>query len=207
MAVSAESLSKPGGGPPKRRFRNYLLDRRFQLKYTGMVVGVTIAVASVLGFFAWRFSHEQSEALNATLVANAEFMDDATIASLNEEAAAADRLTGLAIVGGIAFLALALAFTGIIVTHRVVGPAYKMRLLLRDVAEGRLKVQGRLRKGDELQEVFEAFEAMIIALRANQETEIAQLDEAIDKARAAGTPEDALKAIVSVRERMQAALD
>ncbi len=207
MTAKAESLTKANAGPPKRRFRNYLLDTRFQLKYTGMVVIVTVIVASVLGWFAWRFSREMTESLNATLVMQADIMDEQAIHELEDQAAAADRNTALAIIGGILALALALGFTGIIVTHRVVGPAYKIRLLLGDVAAGRLKVQGRLRKGDELQEVFDAFERMIESLRATQAEEIAQLDQAIEHARKSGTPEDALKAIVEVRDRMQKALD
>jgi len=33
------------GDKTQRRVRNYLIDRRFQLKYTGMVLLVTVSVA------------------------------------------------------------------------------------------------------------------------------------------------------------------
>ena len=55
--------SPPSGGKPKRHLRNYLLDPRFQLKYTGMVVLVTVIVASVLGSFAYRSSKAQTESM------------------------------------------------------------------------------------------------------------------------------------------------
>jgi len=55
MAVNASSSAPPAsqsqapGAPPiKRRLRNYLLDPRFQFKYTSYVVIVTLVVASVL---------------------------------------------------------------------------------------------------------------------------------------------------------------
>src|SRR4051812_8451612 len=38
----------------KRSVRNYLLDARFQLKFTMYIVGVTFIVAGMLGVFLWR---------------------------------------------------------------------------------------------------------------------------------------------------------
>ena len=118
-----------------------------------------------------------------------------------------DRKVLLAIVSGIVLLTVALGFTGIVVTHKVVGPAYKMKLLFREVAGGKLQLAGRLRKGDELQELFEEFASMVDALRRVQVEEISDLDSAIASARAAGVSEADLDKIVKVRERMQAALD
>ncbi|MFM2417949.1 MAG: hypothetical protein RL385_2672, partial [Pseudomonadota bacterium] len=39
MGIEARSSRPASGAAPKRRVRNYLLDRRFQLKYTSMVMG------------------------------------------------------------------------------------------------------------------------------------------------------------------------
>jgi hypothetical protein len=63
-----------------------------------------------------------------------------------------------------------------------------------------------LRKHDELQDIFEAFQEMIISLRAAQEREIALLEAAIDRAKAAGLPAEAIADLESVRDRMRAAL-
>lgn len=206
MEAKAQTMSAPKGGKPKRKLRNYLLDARFQLKYTSMVVVVTLAVASVLGYFAYDFSTDVTEAMNLERALEMG-ADEAAIAAIERAAQEQDRKVLFAIVSGILVLAVALGLTGIVVTHKVVGPAYKMRLLLTEVAEGKLKLAGRLRKGDELQELFEAFARMVEALRAAQAQEIARLDEAIAKARAAGVPEESLQAIAEVRDRMQAALD
>lgn len=189
--------------PPKRRFRNYLLDPGFQLKYTSMVVGVTLIVASVLGYFAYSFSHQQTELLSMSL----DTFDPSAAADIEGWMAERDRMVLLSIVGGITFLTFALALTGIIVTHKVVGPVYKMRLLLGKVADGHLKLQGRLRKGDELQELFESFATMVESLRTAQQEEIDELDLALNKARDAGANEDVLEHIIAVRDRMKAALD
>ena len=205
MGAQAESLAK-SNPPVKRRYRNYLLDTRFQLKYSLMVVAVTVAIASVLGYFAYDYSRGQTEAMTLQMSMQPE-LDETTVAELEEHARQEDRKVLFSIVGAILLLAVVLGLTGIIVTHKVVGPAYKMKLLLHDVAEGKLRVKGRLRKGDELQDLFEAFELMIQSLRDAQSREIASLDEAIEAARAAGTTEEGLAKILEVRERMQAALD
>jgi nitrogen fixation/metabolism regulation signal transduction histidine kinase len=95
----------------------------------------------------------------------------------------------------------------VVVTHRLVGPAYRLKQLLRDVSAGRMQVAGKLRKHDELQDVFEAFQHMVESLRATREQDIEDLDRALDKARSAGASDEALALVRAVRERMQASLD
>lgn len=205
MGVEARSV-RPEGGAPKRKLRNYLLDKRFQLKYTGMVVGVTLVVASILGALAYRESQGQTEAMQVQLAMQPD-LDPQAVASLEAFGKERDRQILGGIVGGIAALVIALALTGIVVTHKMVGPAYKMRLLLARVAAGHLRVDGGLRKGDELQDVFNAFNDMVNTLRARQASEISLLDEALVKAENAGTPAEVLATFRQIRDRMQTELD
>ncbi len=205
MGANAE-LSTQTKPPIKRHMRNYLLDPRFQLKYTGMVVGVSVVIASVLGYFAYDYSKGQTEALTIQMAMQPD-LDPEVASDLEGFARELDQKVLMSIIGGILLLALALGFTGIIVTHKLVGPAYKMRRLLREVADGKLKVVGGLRKGDELQELFEAFAVMVEALRDAQSNEVAALDAALAAARERGIEDEALASIVSVRDRMQATLD
>jgi len=208
MTSEVQQLSGPPGSHPKRRWRNYLLVPSFQLKYTAMVVGVTVVVASVLGMQAYSYSRGQTELLAMNRMAargsavNQQFIDD-----LESYSEAADRKVALSIVLGVLLLALALAATGIVVTHRLVGPAFRLKMLLREVRDGRLVIRGRLRKGDELQDIFEAFSEMIVSLRNAQEQEIALLDAAITQAKSAGVPADAIVDVEKVRDRMRASLD
>ena len=202
MTAEAQSIPKKTGGTPKRRFRNYLLDPRFQLKYTGMVVLVTVVIASALGYMAYSYSSGMTEMLSMTQMMSGETADYVT-----QQAEEQDRKVLLSIIGGIALLALALGATGIIVTHKVVGPAYKLKLLLGDVAGGTFNLRGGLRKGDELQDVGDAFKSMVAALRTRREEELAQLDAAIEKARDAEIDEAVLAELTDLRERLQATLD
>ena len=206
MGASTDTRPMPAGGPPKRKLRNYLLDSRFQLKYTGMVVAVTVVVAGVLGYFAYDYSRGQTEMMTIQM-AMQEDLDPSAEAEIRGFAEEQDRKVLGYIVAGIVLMALTLGLTGIVITHKLVGPAYKMRMQLGKVAEGKLIVQGRLRKGDELQELFEAFEHMVESLRAAQAREIAAIDAALEQARSLGADEKALGAIIEVRNRMQASLD
>ena len=202
MPANAETMPKPAGGPPKRRLRNYLLDTRFQLKYTGMVVGVTLAVATVLGYLAYEQSRGQTEMMQMNMYDAGETED-----FIRAEAERYDRNLLLAIGGGILALVLSLGVTGILVTHRVVGPAYKLKRLFQDVSEGHLRVYGKLRQGDELWDVFVEFEKMIEKLRQNQRDEIAQLQTIIDRAKDATQTEGVVAELEGLRDRMQAEID
>ncbi|MBK8168902.1 MAG: hypothetical protein IPK60_01000 [Sandaracinaceae bacterium] len=202
MEHKIQSLSPNTEAPPKRHLKNYLLDPAFQLKYTGMVVLVTVVVASILGFFTYRFSVGQTQSLTMTLVSNTSDLDPAALRSIEADAARADREVLFKIIGGIGVLVLSLGLAGIYITHKMVGPAYKLRLLLKEVRQGHLTVGGRLRKGDELQDVFLAFERMVISLRKRQQEEVDQLTAVIDRARKADAPKDVIDDLQAVRDRM-----
>lgn len=105
-------------------------------------------------------------------------------------------------ISGVAFV-LALGAIGIIITHRVVGPAWRMRRLLAKVGSGVLRVDERLRRGDELGALFDAFVAMVDALRRAREDELAELDRAIAKVEV-NSP--AMAALQALRRRVRARL-
>lgn len=211
MTAEAQRLSQtPRHTHPPRKFRNYLLEPRFQLKYTAMVVGVTVVVAAVLGYHAYQYSKGQTEMLTIKQVENevgkggapdAEFIEN-----LQDYAEKADRAVLVAIMGGIGVLALALGFTGIIVTHRLVGPAYKLKMLLRRVGDGHIKIEGGLRKHDELHDVFDSFQRMVNNMRADRQRDIGELDTAIENASKLGAT-DLAASLRTMRERLQKSLD
>lgn len=202
--AATQTMPKPAGGPPKRQLRNYLLDTRFQLKYTGMVVGVTLAVATVLGYLAYQQSRGQTEMMQIDAM-TADSPE--TAAFIMEQAEDYDRNMLLAIAGGIVALVVSLGITGILVTHRVVGPAYKLKRLFQDVSTGHLRVYGKLRQGDELWDVFVEFEKMIEKLRQGQRDEIAQLQSIIDRAKDNTQTDLVVAELEGLRDRMQAEID
>ncbi len=83
------------------------------------------------------------------------------------------------LVAALSALVFFIGIVGIVITHKVAGPIFKMKQQLREVGDGVLRRPSKLRKGDELVHFFEAFEDMIERLRQRQKYEVAQVDDAI----------------------------
>ena len=57
MSQSSAAPARPST-PYKRSMKNYLIDSRFQLKYTGMIVGVAVVISGILGAFLYKTSRQ-----------------------------------------------------------------------------------------------------------------------------------------------------
>jgi nitrate/nitrite-specific signal transduction histidine kinase len=230
--------------------KNYLIDSRFQLKYTSYMLIAALIVAGVLGTFLWQTSQsvvEQSKSVAsqsrkvadesrkvsdsvkmqiqrdpeygadpelAKAFASASGSSDAEItkqsdAVLKQQADLVEQQSRMriVIVGVMALLVCAFGLLGIYFTHKVAGPIYKMKLLLTQVGDGKLNFEGRLRKGDELQDFFETFATMTDKLKARQSKETENLSRAIEAAREGGLGDATLAEFARVRDEMKAAID
>ncbi len=226
-----------------RRKQSYLLDPRFQLKWTAYLVAVVVIVMAALGVVIGRTAGRTSD--TATLaVAQAERAfkesqtnsklarqsvlfaagDNPTLLTMMDESLAevdgqaeknladvrarqADiardrRNLQLLLVGGGLVLVLLLAGMGIVITHRIVGPVHKLKRLLRRVSTGRLVIDERLRRGDELEDLFDTFLQMTYSLRALQSARLATLDATLRKAEASGTSKEVLEGMRILRAQM-----
>jgi len=224
-------------GRYKRSVRNYLIDSRFQLKYTGLIVLVAVVISGILGAFLYKTSREVLAESQRVVVESKKVSDvvkmsikDDPIYSENPELAASfqqasadsdrqllDQQRTLvkqqetmlySLVGGLALMVVLIGLLGIYFTHKVAGPIYKMKMLLRQVGEGKLVFQGRLRKGDELQDFFDAFAVMVERLRERQQHEVDQLDAALRIASGnAAANQESIAKVQTVRDEMKRALD
>jgi methyl-accepting chemotaxis protein len=224
-------------GRYKRSVKNYLIDSRFQLKYTSFIVLIAVAISGVMGGFLYRTSREVvavsqrvvDESKKVSDVVKMTIKDD-PIYSQNPELAASfaqastdsdkqieeqqrtlirQQQTMLySLVGGLALMVILIGMLGIYFTHKVAGPIYKMKMLLRQVGEGKLLFQGRLRKGDELHDFFDAFATMVEKLRDRQQHEVNQLDAALRIASGNATAnQESIAKVQTVRDEMKRALD
>ena len=110
------------------------------------------------------------------------------------------------LVGALSLLVILIGFAGILVTHKVAGPIFKMKRQISDVGKGHLRIPGKLRKGDELVHFFDTFETMVKNLRRRQEVEIEKLDRAISALEPKAEPGE-LAPLYQLRSEMKAALD
>jgi nitrogen fixation/metabolism regulation signal transduction histidine kinase len=234
-------------GAHKRSLRNYLLDSRFQLKYTGFLVMVAVAISGVMGAVLYSTTRamvrestkvvEQSqkvaeESQKVSEVSRMNVRDLASdspelLAEFNKEAAEHDTTMAsqqraiaenqamlvsrqevviASLVGGLALMVVLIGLLGIYFTHKVAGPVYKMKRLLRQVGKGNLRVEARLRKGDELQDFFDEFTQMVAGLRDLEKKQLDELDKALD-ALDRGAVHTASASLGRVRDAMKRTLD
>jgi methyl-accepting chemotaxis protein len=270
MGSSASASSRapsPGtftAGPAshrgQRRLRNFLLDRHFQLKYSGYLVAIALFFSLFLGLILWQTSQQlmaqsrssmvlgeeivergrnlltESEKVNAVvrmsmveayaddpdllevfqgdsakrdeLLAEGQKQLENNSKTLAQKAQMIERqyvVFGFAIVSGLLLLVLGVGLAGVVVTHKVAGPVFKMKRLLGELAKGHFRVVARLRKGDELKEFFDAFNLAAEQLRLRQEDEIARIDGVLDLLRDA-EGEDA-GPVAGARQRLQSLRD
>jgi methyl-accepting chemotaxis protein len=105
---------------------------------------------------------------------------------------------------------LVLAAVGIVVTHKVVGPIYRMKMLVGKIDGDHLLLQGQLRKGDELQDLFEEVQRMLDRLRDHQQSEVSTLGGLLTRIKGStgdADREQALAELEKFRARMASVLE
>jgi hypothetical protein len=157
----------------KVRRRIYLVDRKFQFKWTAIIVFLGVLISGAFSIFLVR----QTLALNESLAIDRELMEEAT---------KADSLALYYLIGFVLLMALALFAWGIFMTHRVAGPIFIISRYLRQISEGEVPRPRPLRRGDDLQEFFETFSSMLTRLKAQAEEDSALLRKAAEALRDKG---------------------
>lgn len=166
----------PGARPVyKRKVRNYLLDVGLQLRYTATIVVVAIFLTAGLGFKMYQATRDVSKVILWTSL-----VDPASADELQAQFANSDRVVLWGIVGFGVVLILSISAVGILITHKVAGPLYKIATFFGRVRDNRLgPAPANLRKGDELQEFYGAFKEMHTAVRARAEDDVRVLGNAV----------------------------
>jgi len=82
-----------------------------------------------------------------------------------------------------------------------------MKRLLRRVSTGRLAIEERLRRGDELEDLFDTFLQMTYSLRAIQAARLKTLDATIRRAEATNAAADVLDGMRALRAQMVLGLE
>lgn len=231
-----------------RRKKSYLLDPRFQLKWTAYLVAVVVVVMVGLGVVIAQTANraadsaaiavrqaekafEESRTSNTLLRRTMQLTagdDPAMKAVMDESLGDVDaqseknlsevraRREGierdrkniqLLLAGAGVTLVAVLLFMGIVITHRITGPVHKMKRLLRRVSTGRLVIEERLRRGDELADLFDTFLQMTYSLRAMQQARLATLDDTIRQAEASATPPQVVDGMRALRAQLVLGLE
>jgi hypothetical protein len=199
--VAPAPTPAPPGPPfvPKRLLRNFLLDR-MQLRYTAIIVLIGACLIGGLGAVVYSKAHEATEAAIVTVQGSVE--DGRVRGDLIGWFRDSDRKLIWTLSGFGVALCVLLAGYGIVITHKVAGPIYKMTNYFNAIRDGRLGPVHNLRKGDQLVEFYEAFRQMHDRLRERTKEEIAILERV---AAAPGTAES-IAALEELKRRKEGSL-
>lgn len=178
----------------KRQMRHFLIDKKFQLKYTLIIVLISSVISVVLGFFIFRAHVDIRQAHRKIYEANRESSELVALGSLDPEikevlskalkkedelvrakyevSQTDDRKVLFYLVSFLGLLVLSLSVVGIVATHKIAGPAYNLCRVLHEITEGRLPKGIRLRRGDELKNVAEELGHMVNTLRKSEMQDI-----------------------------------
>lgn len=158
-------------GRHARKMRHLLLDVRFQLKYTAMILGVALVISVVLGLFLIDKVRENSRMLQ---------IEAAFDEAFQSQLAAADARVVFVMVAAFVIFLLVLAGLSVFITHRMAGPVYVMRRYIREIGTGVIPRVRRLRKGDEFRSLFETLVETLSAMERRVLDEIAVLERVRD---------------------------
>jgi len=161
-------------GTHRRQIRNYLLDRKFQLRYTLVIVLVSGVLSAGLGYFWYDEMRNTSHLLEVQALGT---MQPPDAAKIREELQRQDDKRLAVLVGFWIVLAGALSVYGIVFTHKVAGPIFKIQRHFRDIGEGRFHALYNLRRRDHLKEFWAEFCEMNDALRKRTEDDVKLYDQ------------------------------
>ncbi len=181
----ADASAPSRGGRSKRR--RYVVDRRFQLKFTAfVVVSAGIFAVTVMAEYYGYFGRSVSSNL----------LDPGLLFLF----LAANKLLLIKLV---LFLGVFLAVS-VLLSFRIAGPLFNLQRSFRAVAEGALFHRARFRQKDELHEVAEEFNRMMETLQKKVEGDRGTAEEMIEALEAfsrAGLDAGQLKSLEELREK------
>jgi hypothetical protein len=179
----------------RRRMRNYLLDVGLQLRYTMTIVIVAVFLTAGLGYKMYQATRDISKVIELSGMADPSVADE-----LQGQFAASDRWVLWGIVGFGVVLVISIGAVGILITHKVAGPLFKISSFFARIRDNRIgPLPASLRKGDELQEFYASFLDMHQALRLRTEEEARTLGEIVSSLETGGAA-GAQKALEELRQ-------
>ena len=156
------STEKPGSGPYKRSWKNYLIDPAFQLKYAFWISGTGVLLVGSIAALFYRYIRENY----AILVELSPMTDELKIHMWAE----LDRIMiQLGLISALFLVCVTLL--GIVISHKAAGAVYHFKKVFRQIAEGKTDARIRLRPGDDFQEAAQEFNSMMDRLNVSPKSD------------------------------------
>jgi len=138
--------------PYKRH--TYIINKKFQVKYLFIIITVMLITVATVSFTTFYFVWDR-------IIEEFFFVPDAA-KKLGHILVNTTKMLVLPVI----VLAVVFAFAGVLLSHRVAGPIYRVQKIAEDLGNGNLNFTVRFRKDDDLQELAGALNKMIGNIRA-----------------------------------------
>lgn len=189
----------------RRQLRNLLLDRRYQLHFTLIMVVIAAILTSGLGAFWYAEMRHASRVIEIKALAT---MSETEAQEVERDLASSDHKRLALLIGFGVLIALLIAGYGVLITHKVAGPIYKIKQHMRDIGDGKLYDLRDLRKGDKLHDFWLEFKAMATRLRKSTVEDVEALNQAINETQEAiATSPEVSSKLVGVIAQLRALRD
>lgn len=180
--VSGASLGR------SRRRALPIVDARFQWKYTLIITALGVGTTAIMGGFLYKAHVDNTSMLN--LDGNEQ---------VREQVMRGDQIFLLYLIALVVVMAVALAFWGLVVTHRISGPLHILARYLGVLSDGRYPDVRPLRKRDELQTFFESFAEAVTALKNRDVAALKDIEELIERGKKGASAEDIVRGLERYR--------
>ena len=169
MSSSALAPVPPLPLKHRRYLRNYIIDKRLQLRYIAVVSLASGAICALLGWMIWSQRAQASQTIRRSLVEAADFIGPTQQAEILQHLTGSDTTVLLRM--GLVCFGLIVVLSGVLVvmTHKAAGPLFVIGSHFDKLASGRLPLVKNLRRGDEFKTFHKKFRDMCNALRMRAE--------------------------------------
>jgi methyl-accepting chemotaxis protein len=142
--------------------KRYLIKKAFQLRYTGVILFFILltALASTASIYFISFPYLSEKLANV-------YPQGRLLTVLRD--------ANLKVLLSVALMLPVAVWFGVLLSHRIAGPWYRMESILTEIAEGGLASEVKLRKGDELQSLASAINEVTRSIRAMSLEDLAYL--------------------------------
>lgn len=190
----------------KRSWKNLIINARYQLRYTLIMVALCGALMAGLGLFVQKAARGATEVSETNMQMTLDDPEPA-IAKLKQK----ERAITWVLVGACVLSCLGMFAYGIKMTHHVAGPLFKVTSYFDKMRDGRFDTVYNLRKGDELVEFYAHFKEAHAAVKKAEQEDVERLRAVVAAAEAADTARggevaDRLAAVKALLARKEAGL-
>ncbi|MBL8920957.1 MAG: signal protein [Myxococcaceae bacterium] len=106
--------------------------------------------------------------------------EKASVVQQQKDLVAQQQATLGVLIGLLALFVIIIGLVAIVITHRIVGPLFRIKRMGREVTNGVVRPpEYGLRPGDELKDVFDVFATMVKALRDRTEADLKAVEAAL----------------------------